>query len=308
MRTHQVRGRLFALALVLLASAATMIGGQSNQLPGLRHYTGQNVAPVYEGWEKNADGTFSLVFGYLNRNYEEEPEIAVGPGNGFAPGPIDRGQPTHFYPRRQQFMFKVRVPADFGGQELVWTVTRAGRTDKAVGHLPLEWELTENVYSQNRNGLARDSVTRLPNRPPTIAVDGPAQLTGVVGESVMLGVTASDDGIPKPPAPPAPPTGGRGRGAAEPPIVTVREGPNQQAVVKPSRTGLAVTWIHWRGPGRVTFEPPTMVVKDGKAATRARFGEPGTYVIRAYADDGVMMEPADVTVTVGAATKTAGQP
>ena len=303
MRTHRVRVRLSALVLVLLASAATMTSGQSSQLSGLQHYTGQNVAPVYEGWEKNADGTFSLVFGYLNRNYEEEPEIPVGPGNLFSPGPIDRGQPTHFYPRRQQFMFKVGVPANFGGQELVWTLTHAGRTDKAVGHLALDWQLTENVYGMNRNGLARDSVTALPNKPPTIAVDGPAPLTGSVGGPVMLSITASDDGIPKPPAPQ---TGGRG-GAATP-LVTVRQGPNQQAVVKPSRTGLAVTWTHWRGPGRVTFEPPTMVVKDGKAATQARFSEPGTYVIRAYADDGVMIEPADVTVTVGAETKTAGRP
>ena len=43
-------------------------------------------------------------------------------------------------------MFKVRVPADFGKQELVWTLTRAGKTEKAVGKLALEWELTEVVY------------------------------------------------------------------------------------------------------------------------------------------------------------------
>ena len=36
------------------------------QLPGVRHYSGDNVAPVFEGWEKNADGSFNLVFGYLN--------------------------------------------------------------------------------------------------------------------------------------------------------------------------------------------------------------------------------------------------
>ena len=48
------------------------------QLTGVRYATGQNVAPVFEGWEKNPDGSFSFVFGYLNRNYEEEPEIPVG--------------------------------------------------------------------------------------------------------------------------------------------------------------------------------------------------------------------------------------
>ena len=40
-----------------------------------------------------------------------------------------------------------------------------------------------------------------------------------------------------------------------------------------------------------------MVVKDGQASTSVTFSEPGTYVIRAYADDGVVFEPADVTVT-----------
>ena len=80
--------------------------------------------------------------------------------------------------------------------------------------------------------------------------------------------------------------------------MTTRQGPVQQALVKPARTGLAVTWTHWRGPGRVTFTPPTAVVKEGKAATQAVFSAPGTYVIRAYADDGVLLGSSDVTVTV----------
>jgi plastocyanin len=42
-----------------------------------------------------------------------------------------------------------------------------------------------------------------------------------------------------------------------------------------------------------------MVVKDGKASTAVSFSEPGTYVVRAYADDGVVFEPADITVAVG---------
>ena len=34
------------------------------------HGSGQSVTPAYEGWFPNADGTFSLSFGYFNRNYE----------------------------------------------------------------------------------------------------------------------------------------------------------------------------------------------------------------------------------------------
>jgi hypothetical protein len=48
----------------------------------------------------------------------------------------------------------------------------------------------------------------------------------------------------------------------------------------------------------VTFDPMTMVVKDGKATTRVVFSQPGSYVIRAYADDGILTTPADVTVEV----------
>ena len=48
---------------------------------------GQNIQPVFEGWEHNADGSFDMVFGYLNRNYEEQPVVPVGANNSFAPDP-----------------------------------------------------------------------------------------------------------------------------------------------------------------------------------------------------------------------------
>ena len=55
---------------------------------------GQNIQPVFEGWERNADGSFDMVFGYLNRNYEEQPVVLVGANNFFEPwtrrpGPAD---------------------------------------------------------------------------------------------------------------------------------------------------------------------------------------------------------------------------
>ena len=93
-------------ALLSIASSAQL----PPQIGQIKRNSGDNVVPVYEGWEKNADGTFNLVFGYMNRNYQEEPEIPIGPNNFFSPGSQDQGQPTHFYPRRQQFMFKVKVP------------------------------------------------------------------------------------------------------------------------------------------------------------------------------------------------------
>lgn len=296
---HYMKCMLAGVLLVLVSAASHAQIGQ--QLGQIRYNSGQNVVPVYEGWEKNADGTFNLVFGYMNRNYKEEPEIPIGPNNSFVPGPADQGQPTHFYPRRQQFMFKVKVPADFGRKELVWTVIRNGQTEKAFGTLLMEEQLTDVVISENRGGLGNDSVTAKPNQPPKISIDGSSTRTATVGQPVALTASASDDGIPAPP--PA-----RGRGGPPTavvdgvPLQTTRERPTTQAIVKPSREGLAVTWTQWRGPGRLEFEPMTVVVKDGKATTRVVFAEPGTYVVRAYADDGILAIPADVTINVGGKT------
>jgi hypothetical protein len=307
MKTEFERMMRVALALTIaLVVLAIHPSGQSpvQQLPSVRHYSGENVAPVFEGWEKNADGSYNLVFGYLNRNYEEEPEIPIGTANNFSPGAADRGQPTHFYPRRQQFMFKIHVPADFGKQELVWTLTRNGRTEKAVAHLALEWELTEIVYSQNRAGLNRDSVTAKPNQPPTIVADARSPIAAVAAMPIALSFSARDDGQPVPPAPRAAAAGPARRSGPppEPALINIRQGPVQQQIIKPSRQGLTVTWTVWRGAGVVKFDPPSMVVKDvkdGHATTQATFSAPGTYVIRAFADDGVLLEGADVTVTVG---------
>jgi len=297
--TEPARIALVAAVVIVGALAVTSSGQPAGQvLPGVRHYSGDTVAPVFEGWEKNADGSFNMVFGYLNRNYEEEPELPIGAGNSFSPGPADRGQPTHFYPRRQQFMFKVRVPADFGNQELVWTLARDGHSEKAVGRLTLEWELTEIVYSQNRNGLNRDSVTAKPNKAPTINPDSKA-LTATVGAPVAISFSASDDGEPAPPAPAQ--RGGAARRSGPPPepaLINIRQGPVQQQLIKPSRQGLAVTFTEYRGGHTVKFDPQTVVVKGGKASTQATFSAPGTYVIRGYADDGVLFEGADTTVTV----------
>src|SRR5437773_1896794 len=69
------------------------------ELPSTKFSSGQNVVPYFEGWIRNADGTFDLVFGYFNRNWQEELAIPAGPENLVEPGQPDRGQPTYFLPR-----------------------------------------------------------------------------------------------------------------------------------------------------------------------------------------------------------------
>lgn len=288
------------LALVTLCVAT---GAEAQ----LRFDRGQNVAPVFEGWEKNPDGSFTMVFGYLNRNYEEMPEVPVGPNNHLEPGPADRGQPTRFYPRRQQFIFRVDVPADWGQQELIWSLTAHGRTDQAVGTLMPSWEIDDGVIKANRgmgiNGAPAD------NQVPSITVPGGTTLTVTRPDTLTLTAVVGDDGIPGP-APPRNRTTTDDSDAAATRRAAARaraarvQSPNNQAVVDARMardTGLALTWIHYRGPGAVTFDPMSVAVdggRGGEVTTTVSFAEAGTHVLRGYADDSINTTPLDVTVTV----------
>ena len=107
----------------------------------LPHSVGQSVSPSFEGWYPNANGSFNMVFGYFNRNYDESLDIPVGPNNRLEPGPADQGQPTHFLPRRQTGVFAIVVPSDFGEQELTWSLTAYGETIAIPGHLRPEWQI-----------------------------------------------------------------------------------------------------------------------------------------------------------------------
>src|SRR5271155_3451761 len=104
--------RLVVPCLAVIAFLTLSLPSPS-QLVQIRHWTGQGVAPVYEGFDVNPDGTFNMWFGYMNHNYEEQLDLPVGVGNSFSPGSADRGQPTHFVIRRQKDVFRVVVPKDF---------------------------------------------------------------------------------------------------------------------------------------------------------------------------------------------------
>jgi hypothetical protein len=308
---HRLLGQA-ALAIALASVASDAVRAQTP------FRSGQGIQPVYEGWQKSSDGTVSMVFGYLNRNFEETPHVPIGPNNAFDGGSPDRGQPTHFDTRRQSFIFKVPLPGDWGSKELTWTVVHNGYTGKAIGRLTSNWAIDEGVWRANRGGgiNGRTAADYVGNNPPIIELARPTSIRVRAGEPLTLSASARDDGRPgaRPPVrrsggespstprvvlsnPDLPTVGGNHSGAA-----SGTGGPTDQNVVQVStayKTGLAVTWRHYRGPGTVTFEPRAMpVASDGKAATTARFSEPGVYVIRAVADDSTYTSGADVTVTV----------
>ena len=255
-----MRWILFSIVALSVAFSAIPLSAQ------IQYRSGVDVTPAYEGWTLNPDGTFSLYFGYLNRNYEEELEIPVGPNNRIDPGG-DRGQPTHFYPRRQHFVFKVVVPKDWGlDRKVAWTLTIRGKTNTAKGWLQPEWEINKQIIMENNGGAVDDD-----NEAPTIT-GSPAQ-TVKLPASATLTVTARDDGRPKP-------KGQRSGQAGE---------------------GLRIFWIQYRSPGPVIFDPPEASAENGKpltSTTKASFKVPGVYVLRAIASDGSLDTPYDMTVTV----------
>ena len=200
---------MLALAAALLSVVArAQVPGLPTEISGIRHNSGESVTPYFEGWLKNADGTFDLVFGYFNRNYVQEFAIAAGPDNfveapppnttGGAPVSIDRGQPTYFLPRRQRYVYRVRVPADFGKREAVWSITANGHTERAYGSLIAAEEITERVVTTNGN---YDPGVNDPNKAPSITVAPIAPATA--GKPVTLTALVTDDGLPKPRRPAA---------------------------------------------------------------------------------------------------------
>src|SRR5258707_15000581 len=105
-RRYRIVGGLIVMVLLVLPR---MVGSQEPTIAdrmGVRHWSGQGVSPVYEGFDKNPDGTYNLWFGYMNLNWQGQLDIPLGPNNTFEPGNADRGQPTHFAQRLQKDKFR----------------------------------------------------------------------------------------------------------------------------------------------------------------------------------------------------------
>ena len=267
--------------------------------------TGQNIAPAYEGWEKNADGSFNLVFGYFNRNWEEEIDAPLGPANTIEPGGPDRGQPTHFLPRRNRFVFRIRVPADFGTKELVWTLTTNGKTERAYATLKPDYFIDDDVIMANNGaaGMGGADPALKGNKPPV--ADGRRDRRR----------GRSRSGKPS-------------RWSRSPPTMASR-GPRAMPPLNPgvasrftvdSATGLRLSWFVYRGNGKVVFDPVqtkvwedtqgqrelsvVLRVENATGAARREVGRArdvsraGTYVLRCQAHDGGLATTGDVTFVV----------
>lgn len=234
------------------------------QLPlSVAKSSGQTVTPAFEGWYRNPDGTFSISFGYHNRNSDEVVSVPIGALNRVEPGPPNQGQPTEFHPGRHWGVFAVKVPADFGEKEVTWTIAARGANYAIPGNLRASWQID-----------ALDGEAGSGNTPPVLRFEakgpegsGPLGITGgpisaSAGTPVALSVWARDDGKP------SSGVGSAGRGGVP----------------------VTITWLAHQSPdgrSRVTFDPPSarVDVTGGQATTHATFSAPGDYIVRVRAND-----------------------
>lgn len=256
---------VMAAGLVIAASVSwSVAGAQRGQTLPLDppRERGASVTPAYEGWYPNADGSFSLLIGYYNRNSKEALDIPVGPNNRIEPGPADQGQPTHFEIGRQWGVFVLKVPKDFGTKAVTWTIVANGETQS----VPFTLNKGYPISPYKELGMG--------NQPPVLAfsqdgtkVTGPptavaANVTGTVNQPVTVSIWVED------PKAPGGAEGGGGRGFFTASVATIS--------------------LHkFRGPGKVTFDKPRVPVnKQGEMiGIAATFDTPGEYLLRVQAND-----------------------
>ena len=299
-------GRVNALlvAVFLAFSSGAVISDTYQQ--------GQHVEPAYEGWRPNTDGTFSFMFGYMNENWTEQPDVEVGEYNSFSPGEADQGQPTHFLPRRNRFTFEVVVPSDWGQRELVWTLNVNGVERKAYATLKDDYLVDNMVIASETGslGAGTSSPESRANIAPTLTIQGDDIRTAQVGEEINFVAQVIDDGLP----------------AARRESTIDADALMRRMMRPPTRitvgkvNGLFLSWNKYRGPGNVTFDPPMPkpwedtrtsanspwgalwlppeAPENGLHEITVTFDKPGTYILWGRVDDGGLYNDRYITVNV----------
>ena len=273
MERTAVFGRLLVgglVAAVLIGSPS--LGAQPQRPLAPLPPNGLRVAPFFDGWYQNADGTVTLSFGYSNLNLTEVLEIPLGPDNFIAPAEFDGRQPTFFEPpgaraeepprrrQRNRGVFTVTVPAGFR-DDVVWTLVNQERTFSVPGNAQssayrLQWPMAMGsqppLVRFSPDGPAGRGPTGIDAEPISASVDTPLPLT----------VWIHDDSVRE----------------EEPVAIRRRRG---------DAPALNVTWFKHTGPGSVVFSSHTdsIAETEGMVTTTATFEQPGEYLIRVRADN-----------------------
>jgi hypothetical protein len=256
-----VRNHRFGPWIAPLAALAAL-AGPFLALP--RAQRNQPIYPAYDGFLKNADGSYTLSFAYFSHNAEVV-KIPPGAANVFEPSPGDRQQPTSFHPGHNRFQCVMVVGPEFDGK-LRWTLTYAGTTTgTSQNMLQSNWNLVEGAAEMRAIDFAKVPRGVCLNRAPSVTILG---LTGrgrgggstsvAMGEALNLFGSVEDEGLPR-------------------------------------SASLTIGWKQLSGPGTVTF------TNAAAARTRATFSEPGVYQLELTASDSEFTRMTRVNVTVTAA-------
>ena len=243
-------------------------------------YARSRCIPFFRGWYPNSNGTYTLSFGYFNRNREEVVHLPLGPNNYIEPAEFDGGQPTFFPPRREAGVFTVTLPGNLAesGTRVVWTITANGVTHSVPGRIGVAYYALSHgamamgslppMLKFRRNGpelWGPETTTGDPRRDP-VALEGEGPI-GSVGN--LLPMTAS---------------------VGTPLALTIWVADRFESEARGvgsdrARLTPGVTWYTHQGPSPVAFGEEPEPEQDGEATTTATFSEPGTYVLRVRVDN-----------------------
>lgn len=275
---------LSRLALPLLMGLLVAAPAQAQLPERLRDYplgtpaaSGEAVAPMFNGWVKNEDGSTTMVFGFANQNREAIVDVPLGPNNKLEPEQFQGAQPTHFpvYNRggfvgiQERGAFAVTVPADMAGTEVIWTLASGGKTYSIPGRA------TSPAYELSAAAAAAGSLRPAirfsedgAESTDSVGIYAEPKLTSV-GEEVTLSALIQDRG----------------------------ERYGYEGVDAYYAPGSA--WLLHQGPALPEFETPEVPGKERasedpnssmtnawyEVSTQVTFSEPGEYVIRLRADN-----------------------
>lgn len=280
---RRIAGATLAMTLMGLTATASFA-----QLPEhLRDYplatrgaSGEAVAPMFNGWIKNEDGSVTMIFGFANQNREAVVDVPLGRDNHIEPAQFDGAQPTHFpvYQRRgfvglqERGAFGIRVPAEMADTEVIWTLTSGGKTYSVPGRT------TSTAYEMSDGeralGTLKPAVRFNVNGPESTNPVGiyAQRITTAVGNPVTLTAYVQDRG-------------------------NRSEYPENEMLLYP----LGTEWIMHQGPAAPKFDRARITGRERaeeggesgatgsngweEVTTQATFSEPGDYVIRLRVDN-----------------------
>ncbi len=248
---------LISLCVVLAAIPLSAQPGSARYPLGPSTPGGAGIAPYFDGWYANPDGSITLSFGFMNRNSNGAVDIPVGPDNAIEPSEFNGMQPTHFpvvsYSgfggKRERGAFAVRVPPGHRG-DVVWTLRHNGVTYSVPGRATSDYYKLS--YTPQAAGSMMPVVRFAPDGPVSNGREGiiTGPLTVKVGAALDIRVWMEDRGERKP-------------------------------------IPVNMTWVKHQGPGDVTFEPRAgkTPAGGGDATTSVRFSAPGEYMLRVRVDN-----------------------